>query len=371
RLRNLRLSHLRVDIHPSRDGWAERFRRAAAEAATIGAGLHVAVFLGDRAEEELDALSAVVNEARPRILLWLIFREGETTSNEESIRLARKKLAGPGVHSLIAAGSSGFFADLNRNRPPEESTALPCYSVNPQVHAFDDLTMVENLSGQAATVESTGQFCRQAVVVSPVTLRPRRDANDPLESYAPGKDKGSRLPASVDPRQISLFGAGWTLGSLARLALAGNLHSVTYYETSGWRGVMETEDGSPVPGLFPSIPGAVFPMYHVFADVAGYDRIYPTHSSHPLQTEGLTLVDAKGARRVLVANFLNEPQEVRIKTGSCRANVRYLDETNAQRAMLEPEAFHQEPGETKESVSAKIELQLKPYALARVDILPG
>jgi hypothetical protein len=111
-------------------------------------------------------------------------------------------------------------------------------------------------------------------------------------------------------------------------------------------------------------------MYHVFADLAefGAKQVYQTHSSHPLLAEGLTLFDASGRRRVLVANLTRDPQELKIKTGTCTARVRYLDETNAQEAIRRPEEFRKRTGETQQSVSGKIELKLLPFALVRVDI---
>jgi hypothetical protein len=60
---------------------------------------------------------------------------------------------------------------------------------------------------------------------------------------------------------------------------------------------------------------------------------------------------------------------MKIKTGTCQARVRYLDETNAEEAMNDPESYRQREGELKESAAGKIGLNLKPYALARVDIL--
>jgi hypothetical protein len=37
-------------------------------------------------------------------------------------------------------------------------TSFLCYSNNPQVHAFDNTTLVENLAGQAQNVESARHF---------------------------------------------------------------------------------------------------------------------------------------------------------------------------------------------------------------------
>src|SRR5207247_8442179 len=168
-------------------------------------------------------------------------------------------------------------------------------------------TTVENLAGHAMDVETAREISAKPAVLSPITLKIRA-TEKPAEASTPN------LPADVDARQMSLFGAGWTLGSIARLATTGHVHSLTYYETVGWRGVMESENGSPLPDKFPSVAGSVFPMYHVFADIGEFagKQIQPTHSLHPLITEGLTLFDLKGRRRILVANLSNHVQEVKI-----------------------------------------------------------
>jgi hypothetical protein len=113
----------------------------------------------------------------------------------------------------------------------------------------------------------------------------------------------------------------------------------------------------------------VFPLYHVFADIAdfGANQVCPTHSTHPLLAEGLTLV-AGVRRRILVANLTETAQELKIKTGSGTARVRYLDETTAEEAVRRPEEFRKQAGTNQESVSGKIELKLLPFALARVDM---
>jgi hypothetical protein len=368
RLKLLRLSHLRVDLNLSDPGYPATLERVAAEANGLNLGLHFALTLSDRADEELRALAIHLERIQPRVLFWIILHEAQNPATESTVQRARPILQqyAPGV--LFAAATRDSFTEINRSRPDPGAASFVCYSNNPQVHAFDNTTMIENLAGQVYNVESARQFTPRPVVVSPITLRIRHNAGAASESRA----TLSVLPSDVDPRQLSLFGAGWTLGSIARLATTGFVHSLTYYETSGWRGLMETENGPPLPDKFPSLPGAVFPMYHVFADIAEFPgkQIYPTHSSHPLLAEGMTLFDAAGRRRILVANLIGDAQELKIKTGTCRANVRYLDETNVEEAMRNPESFRKLPGANVESVSSKIELKLLPYALARVDIEP-
>ncbi len=362
RLRSLRLAHLQVDLHLARPDWPTRLRLAAHESAQIGAALHLALWLSHQAETGLDAVRRELDALRPNVSLFLVYHSDEPAVAEKWIRLAREKLSNFAPNTLFAAGHRPFFNTLNCQRPEKDSAALPCFPIAPQVHLRDHRTLVENLGALPTLVESARQFSPQAAVISPITLRPVYSLPGTAED-APGVE----LPAGADARQMSLFGAAWTLGSLARLAAAGPLHSLTYFETTGAGGVMETEVGSPWPEKFPSLPGGVYPVFHLLADLAGFDRIYPTFSSHPLQVEGLTLLDAQNRRRILVANLTGETQEIKIKTGTGRARVRLLDETSAAEAMRSPEAFRAGTGAEQESVSGKIELKLLPCALARID----
>jgi hypothetical protein len=144
--------------------------------------------------------------------------------------------------------------------------------------------------------------------------------------------------------------------------------SVTYYETSGWRGVMESEEGSSATERFRSIPGGVYPLYHVLADVgelAGAE-VLPATSSDTLALDGLALRGG-GRTRVLLANLSPRQQRVRVRGLAPRVTLRVLDETNAERAMRDPERFRAEPGEPRESRAGELELELRPYAVARLD----
>jgi hypothetical protein len=166
---------------------------------------------------------------------------------------------------------------------------------------------------------------------------------------------------------MSLFGAGWTAGSLKYLA-ESEAQSLTYYETTGWRGVMETEAGSPVPDKFQSLPGAVFPLYHVLADVGEFagGEVVPTRSSQPLRVDGLAL-RKDGRLRVLIANLSAQPQQVTVHNLGQQVRLRTLDETNAQAAMQNPEEFRAQAGEWVRTSAGSLLLTLRPYAVARIE----
>ncbi len=361
RLKLLNLSHLRVDIDLTQPDYESGLRQATDEAGALGVSLELALFLTDAAEKELQAFAEVVEQVKPPIGTYLIFHKTEASTSAQWVDLARRYLTG----AKIGAGSNAYFTDLNRGRPPVDALDLVCYSINPQVHAFDNSSLMETLEAQAVTVESTRQFTSGLpIAVTPVTLLARFNPNatGPEPEPAPGE-----LPPQVDIRQMSLFGAGWTLGSIKYLSESG-VSSVTYYETSGWRGVMETATGSPLPEKFRSLPGAVFPLYHILADVGDFagGEVLVSKSSDPLKVEGVAL-HKNGRTRTLLANLTPEPQQVNVQNLTDTVQVRHLNETNAQTAMASPETFRAETGELLQTTNNTLELNLLPYAIAQID----
>ena len=167
---------------------------------------------------------------------------------------------------------------------------------------------------------------------------------------------------------MSLFAAAWTLGSLKYLAESG-VASATYFETVGWRGVVESADGSPANVPFPSLPGAVFPVYHLLADVEEWAgaSVLPVATSNRLAVDGLAL-EREGAKRILLANLTNDPQRVTVGHGGASGWLRTLDETNALAAMEQPELFRKHRGRRIPCTGGVSEITLLPYAIARLDV---
>jgi hypothetical protein len=93
------------------------------------------------------------------------------------------------------------------------------------------------------------------VAVTPVTLKRRYnpDATGEQPATPPGE-----LPWNVDARQPSLFAAAWTLGSLAYLAGSGAAR-LTYYETTGMRGVLLGDASPTLPAGFRATPARCTP----------------------------------------------------------------------------------------------------------------
>jgi hypothetical protein len=234
-----------------------------------------------------------------------------------------------GVAAPVGGGTDGWFAEINRDPPDPASLDYLTYSVTPQVHAFDDISLVETLEMQRLTVDSARALAAgKPIVVGPVTLRPRG--------------------ADPDPRQGSLFCAAWTIGSLKQLALA-RADAVTYHEAFGPNGVAA---------------GDPFPVYQALAEVQRLNgcELVRADSSEPTRVEAIA-ASGGGGLRFLVANLRLAQERVTIASlAGSTALVRTLDVDSLA------------AGKPRESqlglTGGTLALQLQPYAIAAVQLLP-
>jgi len=375
-LRKLRFDHVRVDLHLKDPSYPEELKRALETCRAIGAGLEPALFISRNAEEELTRFAALMREATAQggasnvpVRQVLVLEEAEGFSTFRTmtpvylVQLARTRLQDALAGAVFAGGTDQFFTELNRDWSQVEAADAIVYSLNPQVHACDDSSLMENLQGQVDTVKSTRHFSgERPIFLSPVTFIGR---TGPFPAGPP--DPGG-LPGQVDVRQASLFGAAWTMGSIKYLSevAAG---SITFYETTGWRGIIETDAGSPMADRFPSTPGMVFPMYHVFADVAEWKEgeLVQARSNDPIAVDAFAM-RVRDTLHLLVANMSWKPQTVQV--GPLEANqvkIRRLDEETAALATSDPDGFRQS-FDSRAIEGGLLKLELFPYAVIRIDI---
>jgi hypothetical protein len=360
-LRVLRLDHLRADLRVGEEGWEAKLARAAEDARAVGASLELALFLADEPTAQLEALGEALASEPARVSRFLVFREGEVVTHPQWVRLARERLNSAFPGAAFAGGTNLWFTELNRDPPELDGLDAVVYSVSATVHADDDTSVRETPAAQGDTVRSARALAEgRPVVVSPVTVRPRVWPFGEFEGY-----RG--LPYQVDPRQCSLLGTGWTLASVKHLSEAGAA-SVTYFETTGWRGVIETEAGPPRPDLFPSRAGAPFPLFHVLADVAEWKEgeIVEARSSAPLAVEGFA-VHADGGLHILLANLTASKKSCAVgPLPTERASVRRIDETTAADAGERPMEFRTAKANV-DAPGGSLALELGPYAVVRID----
>ncbi len=368
-LRALAPDHLRVDLAARPDGWEAALEVALGDAERLGASLELAVSADTESGPELARLATRLEAAgRPvaRVLVYPLadgFSAFVTTTPAPVVALVRERLepvTGPVVY---AGGTNQSFSDINRDRPTDPVLTGVCFSMSPTVHAADDASIVENIGAVRPVVEFARSIAApRSVHVSPVTIATR------FGPYPAGPPGEGDLPPAVDVRQRSLLGAAWTVGCLAGCA-EGGAASVTFYETSGWRGVVERAAGSPMPDRFPSSPSDAFPLYHVLADALELRgaEVLAVRSTDPLSVVGLALA---GSERtvVLVANVTRAPIDaaVSLPAGFDRVTVRMLDARSADEGARQPAAFRAPPGIPAEPAGAVVRLGLGPYAVARL-----
>lgn len=280
-LRELRLAHLRVDIR-LQSGFSDVLKGAASVAEAIGTKLEIAV----KSPGDPSTLRPWAGLATR----WLILLEGKKATGAYEAAQFRAAL---GDRAVLAVGTDAYFAELNRNRPDGPGWDAVCYSVNPQVHACDEESVMANSAVLGEQVQCAKLFAPgKGVVVSPVTLRPRYIVDATAELTAP----------EPDPRQKLDFCAAWMFASFCALVEAGAT-SVTYFQTHGAGGVMER--------------GGAFPVYHVFKHICGSASFLGCNVSEPGQIAALA-IRSGDAHRYLIANLTPRPCEVQIESGASR-----------------------------------------------------
>jgi hypothetical protein len=144
---------------------------------------------------------------------------------------------------------------------------------------------------------------------------------------------------------------------------------LTYFETTGWRGVLEMEAGSPRPDLFPSQGGDAFPVYHVLADVGEWKAaaLLEAVSEVPNVADALVVADADGVH-ALIVNLTVDLRRVALgPLPGETVRLRILDDTTLPLAVRDPEAFRARQPAVQPLEEGWLNLTLAPYAIVRVD----
>jgi D-apionolactonase len=363
-LRALRLDHLRLDLYLEDDDWRDQLHRARRQCVDLGVKIELALFLTGEVAERLDELRTELGRSPLPIARIFIFAEGRgfavgrRSTPGQLVRQVRERLGSVLDGVAVVGGTNQFFAEVNRDHPEVGSLDGVVYSVNPQVHAADDRSLMENIQGQRDTVATARSFAPgRTIHISPITLIGR------FGPFPGGPPEPGGLPGNVDVRQMSLFCAAWTVGSIKHLTEA-EVASATYYETTGWRGILERDRGSPKPDHFLSLPGMVFPVYHIFAFLADRHgaRAIEARSSDPAAVETFAFRTPAGIR-LMVANLTSDVQRVAVGgLARKRVSVTPLDDRTARTAFDDPHALGSHS--RVQAVNEDLVLELPPFAVA-------
>jgi hypothetical protein len=363
-LRALHPAHLHVTLDLTGTDWRSRLATATADAATLGAALEIEAIASDTGAG-LDELGGALATSGVDVSRVFVFPSDGMTTTETVIDAAIEAFQHQGLVTLLGGGSRAYFTELNRATLPLAAMDVVGYTLNPQVHAFDNASLTESLAAQAETVRSARTIVGdRPLAVGPITLSPRFNPN--ASGPEPESTLGA-LPPTVDYRQPSLFAAGWLVGSINALAGAG-ADALTYFQTTGWRGLIERRDHPLRVAAFHSWPGMVFPIYHVLADVADFStgEVVSVTMSDPLRVQALALRDGDKLR-VLLANMTGAPVSLDLDLPSVTsASLRRLDGDTAMTAATEP-ADYRSVTEHLQDITLPLSVELPPFGLVTLD----
>ena len=362
-LKKLHLSHYRADLYLFNPDWEGVFENALHEAEMLRCPLELALFFGDDPQQEAEKFVNLLKTGDVNIKRIFLFHKDIQATEDKLIEILVPVLRRHIPDARIFAGTNCNFAQLNRKRPGTSLIDGLVFAIHPQEHANDNLTLVENLKAQAYAVASLQQFANgKKIAVSPVTIQRRFNANvGNFETMT----ESDEIPWQVDPRQMSLFGGGWTAISFKYLAESG-IDSVTYYETTGERGIQMGSRSSRWPGQFYADKDIFFPLFHVLAFISHHQKaeIMKSISSDPLAADALCLKDKDGlGMGIILVNFNLVPQTVRIAGLNHSIRILPLDENTYDEAVKNNDWLIQAHWEKQQSAGKDLEFTLAPLSV--------
>lgn len=347
RLRQLNPQHVRIELNlqdPNwpqslaiKSLWVQKLSQASSPTADTPPNLpvEIALLFSDSLKGEVKRLvKELAHYPFLNVARWLALPLHQTPSTPPpySTLLETLREILDNNHCLIGTGTNSDFLFINRYPPPMEQADFLAFAINPQVHAWDDLSLMENLSIQSTVVENAYRIAKgKPLEVAPITLKPRFNpyATTPEPTPPP------------DPRQQTLFGALWSLGSLCSL-LQSPARYLIYYELAGAKGLLSHTK--------------VFPTYFVFADLARYLRgtWSPVPSSHPKEVCAMALT-AGEKKAVLVGNLCPVARQIRLEGLGGNAKAYFLVHETAEDKAL------------KREVSLTQALLMEPYSYGCIE----
>jgi hypothetical protein len=273
-------------------------------------------------------------------------------------RAARAEL--PGMR--IGGGSFGFFTELNRNWPPIGLIDYITHVVCSTVHAADDRAMMENLESYQHMTKTMRAFAGNLpyrLIASGIGL----DIG-PYGPPSPNPDNTRRTMVRMDPRHRGLFGAAWTLASVAEAA-HGGLEAISPAALAGEFGIVHQRLGYEQPWFDRLDRAALYPVYHVIAGLAGASG-QPCIAAAPsdrTRISALAYRAANGGTILWIANLHDRVQRVLLPDVAGKRLVSRLDESVFEAATADP-GFLQ----SHEAAQDSREIEIGAYGIVRIRI---
>ena len=163
-LSDMKLDHLRVDLSLTANNLEGDLRAATVQANQLNTTLQVAITADESTPDgQLTRLRNLVQTMTAPVSMWLVYDRNRSCTTDSTLGRLRAFLEDVTPDTSFATGTDANFAELNRGRPLTRCADWIGYSVNPQVHVFDDRSIMETLEAQGDTVRTARGFAATVV----------------------------------------------------------------------------------------------------------------------------------------------------------------------------------------------------------------
>jgi len=283
-------SYIRFDIFFDQPDHRDIILSIISTCRTLSITPEFAIYCTNDIQKELALFKECLSVSGIKPVRIIVHLQSETIVSETTITTTRALLdqSFPGVPLVF--GTDRYFVELNRSRDVIDLCDHICYSLNPQVHTFDNESIMENLPGIESTIlTSHTLFGNKKVHITPITLRPRTNRSNPHKAGGP------------DMRLYGLFGAAWTAGALF-YSIRKNVDALCFFDLNGDH------------GIFDNIRKNVTPAYHLLSKVASFSGGYfhMIASGNPKSVIAFHL-EKENRLLFVIANLTNTNQTMEIK----------------------------------------------------------
>ena len=223
----------RCELRLADAGWQQLLQECVSEAQQLATKLDLVVFFNAGNDSETQELLQALIPSKDLLNSLLVLQDGQKVTPKSLINATYPVLKADLPQMKIGYGADGYFTELNRNRPDGDTLFdFVSFSTNPQVHASDARSIMENVEALPWIITTARSFAQgKEVYVSPLTLKRRRNHDV----------KGAAGKEPTDKRMGTSFAARFTLLAVAALSGADR---IILHETLGARGLI---DDRPLP----------------------------------------------------------------------------------------------------------------------------
>ncbi len=282
-------SFLRIDFHLYNDSWEEKVVNSILFARKKNIPVYALLYFSEQYKSEIEIFKSFCkhNSLLQFIHSIALLSSEEFVPADNYLRDLIPVLRTFFPNARIGAGTDANFAQLNRNFPSFQEIDFSCYSIQPQEHASDRLSITENIMGQYDTVK-TAQSLGKGMPIHITALSLFRRFNANVEKHT------SDNHVANYPYAGSNFETAWFIGALHELIAAGAEAIISIF--------------------YPVLNSPLLSFFEILSNHPP-EGFYPDCSSSPEKYASLAW-KSKGKKHSVIANLTDGP--IIILQNSCK-----------------------------------------------------